>query len=79
MMARASGSGSTSRRCWYQPIASASSVSEAIMRANVRASWLSSCAGSWYCSKPIGRNLLWFFWKAVRAERRGRPTFPEVR
>src|SRR5512133_2955540 len=40
-------------RCSYQPIASASSVSEAIIRANVRTSALSSPAGSWYCSKPI--------------------------
>ena len=36
MIAFASGSPSTARRCSYQPIASASSVSEAHRRANVR-------------------------------------------
>ena len=35
---------------------SASSVSEAIMRANVRASALSSPAGSWYWSNPISAS-----------------------
>src|SRR6266540_4986417 len=40
-------------RCWYQAIASAPSVSEAIMRGNFRTPALSSAAGSWSCSKPI--------------------------
>ena len=48
MIALASASGSSEMRCWYQPIASASSVSEAITRANVLVSALSSAAGSWY-------------------------------
>ena len=46
MMALASRSLSTSRRCWYQPIASASSVSEAHNRANVRVAGESSSGGS---------------------------------
>ena len=46
MMARASSSGSSEIRCAYQPMASASSVSEATMRANVRASPLNSFGGS---------------------------------
>ena len=53
MIAFACSSVSTASRCSYQPIASASSVSEATMRANVRASPLSSSGGSWYCSKPM--------------------------
>src|SRR5581483_8052955 len=53
MIAFACGSGSREMRCSYQPIASASSVSDAIIRANVLVSGLSSEAGSWYCSKPI--------------------------
>ena len=40
------GSGSTARRCSYQPIASASSVSEAHSRANVRVAGGSSSGGS---------------------------------
>jgi hypothetical protein len=52
MIARASSSGSSAIRWSYQPIASASSVSEAIMRAKVRASGLSSSGGSWYWSNP---------------------------
>ena len=53
MIARASGSCSTARRCSYQLIASASSVIEAKMRASVRTSWLSSSGGSWYWSNPM--------------------------
>ena len=49
----ASRSDSTARRCSYQPIASASSVSDAHRRANVRVSSGSSSAGSWYWSKPM--------------------------
>ena len=52
MIARASRSGSTAMRCSYQPIASASSVSEAQRRAKVRVSSGSSSAGSWYWSNP---------------------------
>jgi hypothetical protein len=40
-------------RCSYQPIASASSVREVIMRAKVRISDDNSAAGSWYCSVAI--------------------------
>ena len=53
MIAFACASGSSEIRCSYQPIASASSVSDAIIRANVLVSALSSSAGSWYWSKPI--------------------------
>src|SRR5262249_22018726 len=53
MIARASRSDSTAMRCSYQPIASASSVSDAHRRANVRVSPGSSAGGSWYWSKPI--------------------------
>src|SRR3954452_531740 len=53
MIALAGAFGSSDRRSSYQPIASASSVSDAIMRANVRVSALSSAAGSWYWSNPI--------------------------
>src|SRR4051794_38941638 len=56
MIALASASGSIARRCWYQPIASASSVSDAHRRANVRVSGGSSSGGSWYWSKPIPRH-----------------------
>src|SRR5271166_1900204 len=52
MIAPASASASTSSRCSYQPIASASSVSEEHSRANVRVWWESSSGGSWYWSKP---------------------------
>ena len=48
MIARASSFFSTEIRCSYQPIASASSWSDVIMRANVRTSSLSSSGGSWY-------------------------------
>jgi hypothetical protein len=48
MIARAWSSGSTEIRCSYQPIASASSWSEATIRAKVRTSGLSSSGGSWY-------------------------------
>src|SRR6476659_6752054 len=58
MIALASLSGSTEMRCSYQPMASASSVSEAIMRAKVRVSALSSAAGSWYWSNPIVSSLV---------------------
>ena len=51
--ARASGSRSTASRCSYQPIASASSVSEAHSRAKVRVSAGNSSGGSWYWSNPI--------------------------
>jgi len=50
MIARASASCSTESRCSYQPIASASSISEAQIRANVRVSWGSSSGGSCYWS-----------------------------
>ena len=53
MIARASRSGSTARRCSYQPIASASSVSEVHSRAKVRVSAESSSGGSWYWSVGI--------------------------
>ena len=53
MTSRASGFGSTASRCSYQPIASASSVSDAHSRANVRVSAGSSSGGSWYWSNPI--------------------------
>ena len=46
MIARASSSFSTSRRWWYQLIASASSISDVQIRANVRASPESSSGGS---------------------------------
>src|SRR5207248_420877 len=57
MIARASGSFSTAMRCSYQPIASASSVSEAQSLANVLVAAGSSAGGSWYWSKPIGPPL----------------------
>ncbi len=53
MTAAASGSFSTASRCSYQPIASASSVSDAHSRAKVRVAAGSSSGGSWYWSKPI--------------------------
>ena len=53
MIAFASASFSTEIRWSYQPMASASSVREAIRRALVRISGLSSDAGSWYWSKPM--------------------------
>src|ERR1700687_419593 len=53
MMALASRSFSSARRCSYQPIASASSMSDVIMRANVRVFAESSPGGSWYWSNPI--------------------------
>src|ERR1700678_22151 len=53
MIATASASVSTEIRCSYQPIASASSVSEAHIRANVRVCADSSSGGSWYWSNPI--------------------------
>src|SRR5664279_5722877 len=53
MMARASRSLSSARRCWYQPIASASSVRDVQRRANVRTSSESSFGGSWYWSVGI--------------------------
>ncbi len=59
--ARASGSRSTARRCSYQPIASASSVSEAHNRANVRVCSGSSSGGSWYWSKPISFPPVWIW------------------
>ncbi|MEA2583347.1 MAG: hypothetical protein QOF33_1432 [Thermomicrobiales bacterium] len=43
---KGTGRGSRAIRCWYQLIASASSMREAIMRANVRVSAGSSFAGS---------------------------------
>jgi hypothetical protein len=46
MIAFACSSGSSDMRCSYQLIASASSVSDAIIRANVRVSELSSAGGS---------------------------------
>jgi hypothetical protein len=46
MIRRAWSSVSIEIRCSYQPIASASSWSEAMMRANVRTSALSSAGGS---------------------------------
>ena len=58
MIARASGSGSTARRCSYQPIASASSVSEAHSRANVRVSAGSSSGGSWYWSVGMVQHAI---------------------
>src|SRR4051794_1622893 len=51
--ATASRSDSIAMRCSYQPIASASSVSDAHMRANVRVCAGSSSGGSWYWSKPM--------------------------
>ena len=53
MMSRATASGSTARRCSYQPIASASSCSDVHRRANVRVSAGSSSGGSWYWSVGI--------------------------
>jgi hypothetical protein len=47
-------------RCSYQPIASASSVSDAQSRANVRVRSGSSPGGSWYWSKPIRRSRVAF-------------------
>src|SRR5689334_640938 len=55
MIARASRSRSSERRCSYQPIASASSISEVQMRAKVRVSSGSSSGGSWYWSNGTGR------------------------
>ena len=55
MIARASASCSTESRCSYQLIASASSVSDANIRASVRVSCESSSGGSWYWSNPIPR------------------------
>ena len=46
MTAAASGSVSTASRCSYQPIASASSVSDAHSRAKVRVAGGSSSGGS---------------------------------
>ena len=57
MIASASGSVSTAIRCSYHPMASASSVSDAHRRANVRVAGGSSSGGSWYWSKPIGVSL----------------------
>src|SRR3954447_15996676 len=57
MTARATALGSSASRCSYQPIASASSVSDAHSRANVRVSAGSSSGGSWYWSNPIHRDL----------------------
>ena len=56
MIARASGSRSTSSRCSYQPIASASSISEAQIRANVRL-------------EPMSREHEDGLWEASRDER----------
>ena len=53
MIASASRSVSTAMRCSYQPIASASSVSDVHIRANVRVSAGSSPGGSWYWSNPM--------------------------
>jgi hypothetical protein len=58
MMVLASLSFSTAMRCSYQSMASASSISDLIMRANVRTSCGNSPAGSWYWSKPID----WIFY-----------------
>src|ERR1019366_6832566 len=58
MISLASSSLSTDRRCSYQPIASASSVSEAHIRANVRVVADSSPGGSWYWSNPIAAPFL---------------------
>ena len=57
MISRDVGSGSTARRCSYQPIASASSVRLAHMRANVRVCAGSSAGGSWYWSNPMTTPL----------------------
>jgi hypothetical protein len=57
MIAAACSSCSRARRCAYQPIASASSVSEASILAIVRASCGSSSGGSWYWSKPMRRQV----------------------
>ena len=56
MMAAASLSCSTARRWAYQPIASASSISDVHIRAKVRTSSGSSPGGSWYCSVGMARN-----------------------
>src|SRR5205085_2283700 len=56
MIAAASRSCSSARRCSYQPIASASSISEVRMRARVRISADSSEGGSWYCSVVTRRR-----------------------
>src|SRR5947207_9626347 len=58
MMARACAFFSTARRCSYHPIASASSMSDAIMRANVRVFSGSSSGGSWYWSNDISLRRL---------------------
>src|SRR5690348_9553967 len=57
MIARASGSGSTASRCSYQPIASASSVTDAQSRAKVLVSAGSSSGGSWYWSNPTAASF----------------------
>src|SRR5260370_18837685 len=57
MMARAWAFGSTAKRCSYQPIASASSFSEAIICAKVRVCCGSSFACSWYSSSSMGGFL----------------------
>jgi hypothetical protein len=48
MIALASRSFSRARRCSYHPIASASSMSDVIIRAKVRVFSESSAGGSWY-------------------------------
>ena len=53
MIAFACLSFSSDIRCSYQPIASASSWSEVIIRAKVRVSADSSSGGSWYWSVGI--------------------------
>ena len=68
MIARASGSRSTSSRCSYQPIASASSISEAQIRANVRTSCDSSSGGSWYWSNGTIGTLLRMSWSTPTLE-----------
>src|SRR4029079_787181 len=55
--ATASRSVSIAIRCSYKPIASASSVSEAHIRANVRVWAGSSSGGSWYWSNPMPGTL----------------------
>ena len=57
MIAVAASSGSIARRCSYQPIASASSVSEAQRRAKVLVSAGSSSGGSWYWSNPTATSF----------------------
>ena len=68
MIARASGSRSTSSRCSYQPIASASSINEAQIRANVRTSGESSSGGSWYWSNGTIGTLVGMSWTATTLE-----------